>query len=372
MTALERIEGIRREASEAIAAAGDTATLEQVRVRYLGRKAELPNLLRGVAELAPAERAATGKAANEARQGLERAIEERAGELAASELQQRLQADRVDVTLPADPAAHLGHLHLLTQTWREIEDVFIGLGFDVAEGPEVETVYLNFDALNAEPTHPSRLETDTFYLEPEPSQSDPTTDPRDRPFDLLDPATLLLRTQTSPVQVRAMRASPPPLYVIAPGRVFRPDSDATHVPQFHQVEGLAVDEGVTLADLQGTLLAFARAVFGAEREVRMRPHFFPFTEPSVEVDVSCFACVRGILPDGGRCPLCKGTAWIEILGAGMVDPNVLTEVGDPAYDPEVVSGFAFGMGIDRIAMLKHGVSDLRLLFDNDVRFLEQF
>ena len=359
MSALDRIEQIRGEAGEAIAAAGDSATLEDVRVRYLGRKAELPNILRGVAELDPSERAATGKAANQARQGLEAAIEQRAGELAAAELTQRLAADRIDVTLPADPAAHLGRLHLLTQTWREIEDVFVGLGFNVADGPEVETVYLNFDALNAEPTHPSRLETDTFYL-----ASDP--------FDLLDPRTLLLRTQTSPVQVRAMRASPPPLYVIAPGRVYRPDSDATHVPQFHQVEGLAVDEGVTLADLQGTLLEFARAVFGAEREVRMRPHFFPFTEPSVEVDVSCFNCVRGILPDGGRCPLCKGTAWIEILGAGMIDPNVLVEVGDPAYDPERVSGFAFGMGIDRIAMLKHGVSDLRLMFDNDIRFLEQF
>jgi phenylalanyl-tRNA synthetase alpha chain len=361
MTALDRIEQIRREAAAAIAAAGDTAALEEVRVRYLGRKAELPNLLRRVAELEPSERAATGKAANQARHGLERAIEQRGDALAASELQARLQADRVDVTLPADPAAHRGHLHLLTQTWREIEDVFIGLGFDVAEGPEVETVYLNFDALNAEPTHPSRLETDTFYLDAAP-----------RPFELLDPDTLLLRTQTSPVQVRAMRASPPPLYVIAPGRVFRPDSDATHVPQFHQVEGLAVDEGVTLADLQGTLLAFARAVFGPEREVRMRPHFFPFTEPSVEVDVSCFRCVRGILPDGGRCPLCKGTGWIEILGAGMIDPNVLIEVGDPNYDPERVSGFAFGMGIDRIAMLRHGVPDLRLMFENDVRFLEQF
>jgi len=362
MSALDRIEQIRGEAGEAIAASPDTAALEDVRVRYLGRKAELPNILRGVAELDPSERAATGKAANQARQSLEAAIEQRAGELAAAELTTRLAEDRVDVTLPADPAAHLGRLHLLTQTWREIEDVFIGLGFDVAEGPEVETVYLNFDALNAEPTHPSRLETDTFYLETTPGHR----------FDLLDPATLLLRTQTSPVQVRAMRAAPPPLYVIAPGRVYRPDSDATHVPQFHQVEGLAVDEGVTLADLQGTLLEFARAVFGAEREVRMRPHFFPFTEPSVEVDVSCFNCVRGILPDGGRCPLCKGTAWIEILGAGMVDPNVLVEVGDPAYDPERVSGFAFGMGIDRIAMLKHGVSDLRLMFDNDLRFLEQF
>ncbi|HEY3771447.1 MAG TPA: phenylalanine--tRNA ligase subunit alpha [Solirubrobacteraceae bacterium] len=362
MSALDRIEQIRGEAGEAIASATDSATLEDVRVHYLGRKAELPNILRGVAELDPSERAATGKAANQARQGLEAAIEARATELASAELTTQLAADRVDVTLPADPAAHLGRLHLLTQTWREIEDVFVGLGFDVAEGPEVETVYLNFDALNAEPTHPSRLETDTFYLE---------TAQHHR-FDLLDPATLLLRTQTSPVQVRAMRASSPPLYVIAPGRVYRPDSDATHVPQFHQVEGLAVDEGVTLADLQGTLLQFARAVFGAEREVRMRPHFFPFTEPSVEVDVSCFNCVRGILPDGGRCPLCKGTAWIEILGAGMIDPNVLTEVGDPAYDPERVSGFAFGMGIDRIAMLKHGVSDLRLMFDNDIRFLEQF
>jgi phenylalanyl-tRNA synthetase alpha chain len=362
MTALDRIEQIRGAPVEPIPAAGDSATLEDVRVRYLGRKAELPNILRGVAELAPSERAATGKAANQARHGLEAAIEARATELAEAELTQRLAADRVDVTLPADPAPHLGRLHLLTQTWREIEDVFVGLGFDVAEGPEVETVYLNFDALNAEPTHPSRLETDTFYLEPIPGHT----------FDLLDPGTLLLRTQTSPVQVRAMRAAPPPLYVIAPGRVYRPDSDATHVPQFHQVEGLAVDEGVTLADLQGTLLQFARAIFGAEREVRMRPHFFPFTEPSVEVDVSCFACVRGILPDGSRCPLCKGTAWIEILGAGMIDPNVLTEVGDPAYDPERVSGFAFGMGIDRIAMLKHGVTDLRLMFDNDIRFLEQF
>ena len=353
-----RIEAIEREATDAIAAAATSDALEQVRVRYLGRKAELPNLLRGVAQLAPEERAATGQAANRARHALEAAIEQRGAALAAGELDARLIADRVDVTLPADPPPDLGRLHLLTQTWREIEDVFIGLGFDVAEGPEIETVYLNFDALNAEPTHPSRLETDTFYL--------------DDGRDLLDPQARLLRTQTSSVQIRAMRSSPPPLYVIGPGRVYRPDSDATHVPQFHQVEGLAVDEGVTLADLQGTLLRFARAVFGAEREVRMRPHFFPFTEPSVEVDVSCFRCVRGILPGGGRCPLCKGTAWIEILGAGMVDPNVLLEVGDPAYDPERVSGFAFGMGIDRIAMLKYGVPDLRLMFENDVRFLEQF
>jgi phenylalanyl-tRNA synthetase alpha chain len=356
---IEAIEAIEAEAGAAISGAGDTATLEDVRVRYLGRKAELPNLLRSVAELPVEERAATGQAANRARQGLQEAIARRAESLAAAELDARLSADRIDVTLPADPPAHLGRLHLLTRTWREIEDVFIGLGFDVAEGPEVETVHYNFDALNAAPTHPSRLETDTFYLDDA------------RPFDLLDPEARLLRTQTSPMQIRAMQSGPPPLYIIVPGRVYRPDSDATHTPQFHQVEGLAVDEGVTLADLQGTLLTFARAIFGAEREVRMRPHFFPFTEPSVEVDVSCFACVRGITADGRRCPLCKGTAWIEILGAGMIDPNVLSGIGDDAYDPEQVQGFAFGMGIDRIAMLKHGVPDLRLLYDNDVRFLEQ-
>jgi phenylalanyl-tRNA synthetase alpha chain len=358
VSVVDRIQEISREAGAAVAAAPDSGTLEEVRVRYLGRRAELPNLLRSVAELPPEQRAATGKAANQARQALEAAIALRAQTLVAAELDTRLSTDRLDISLPADPPPHLGHLHLLTQTWREIEDVFIGLGFDVAEGPEVETVNLNFDALNAEPTHPSRLETDTFYL--------------DDGRDILDPEAQLLRTQTSSVQIRAMRSSPPPLYIIGPGRVYRPDSDATHVPQFHQVEGLAVDEGVTLADLQGTLLTFARAIFGAERDVRMRPHFFPFTEPSVEIDVSCFNCTSGITADGSRCPLCKGTAWIEILGAGMVDPNVLSGIGDPAYDPERVQGFAFGMGIDRIAMLKHGVSDMRLMFDNDVRFLEQF
>ncbi len=354
----EPIAQIVAEATTAIDAASDTAALEEARIRYLGRKAELPNLLRNVAGLPPEERAAVGKAANQARQTLETKIDQRQAELAARELEQRLVADRVDVTLPGDPLPAIGHLHLITQTRREIEDVFIGLGFNVAEGPEVETVYYNFDALNHALTHPSRLMTDTFYIRPAD--------------DIFDPETALLRVHTSPVQIRAMESQPPPIYIVMPGRVYRPDSDATHTPQFHQIEGLAVDTDVTLADLQGTLLTFARAIFGEEREVRMRPHFFPFTEPSVEVDVSCFNCTDGFTADGRRCPLCKGTAWIEILGAGMVDPNVFAHVREHGYDPEEVQGFAFGMGVERIAMLKHGVPDLRLLYDNDVRFLEQF
>jgi phenylalanyl-tRNA synthetase alpha chain len=354
----ERIEQIRTEAQAAIDAAGTSEALEDVRIRFLGRKAELPNMLRGVAELPPEQRGAVGKAANEARKSLEAAIERRSQQMAGDELQKRLEQDRIDVTLPADPMPQIGRLHLITQTRREIEDVFLGLGFNVAEGPEVERVYYNFDALNTPVTHPSRLLTDTFYVKPVK--------------DLFDPNTVLLRVHTSPVQIRAMESQPPPIYIVMPGRVYRPDSDATHTPQFHQIEGLAIDEDITLGDLQGTLLTFARAIFGEERQVRMRPHFFPFTEPSVEVDVSCFNCTDGVTSDGQRCPLCKGTAWIEILGAGMVDPNVLEHVREHGYDPEKVQGFAFGMGIERIAMLKHGVPDLRMLYDNDIRLLEQF
>jgi phenylalanyl-tRNA synthetase alpha chain len=354
----ERIEQILRDAQQDITGAQTTQELEDVRIKYLGRKAELPNLLRGVASLPPEERAATGNAANQARQQLERAIEVKTKELQAKELDRKLIEDRVDITLPPDPVPNLGHLHLITQTRREIEDVFVGLGFNVAEGPEVETVYYNFDALNHAPTHPSRLTTDTFYVKPL--------------HDIFDPRQLLLRVHTSPMQIRAMEQQAPPLYIIVPGRVFRPDSDATHTPQFHQIEGLAVDTDITLADLKGTLLAFARAIFGEEREVRLRPHFFPFTEPSVEVDVSCFNCTDGVTAAGERCPLCKGTSWIEILGSGMVDPNVFEHVRQYGYDPEKIQGFAFGMGVERIAMLKHGVSDLRVLYDNDIRFLEQF
>jgi len=347
---LERIGAIRERTARAIAAATATGQLEEVRIRELGRKAELPTLLRGVADLEPDLRAAAGRAANEARQILEAALAERAAALQTAELDRRLAADRVDVTLPGDPAPAVGRLHLVTRTRREIEDVFISLGYRVAEGPDVESVHYNFDALNHLPTHPARLLSDTFYVSEQ----------------------VLLRTHTSPVQIRAMEVEPPPIFIVVPGRVFRRDADATHTPQFHQVEGLAVDEGITLADLQGTLLAFARAIFGAERRVRLRPHFFPFTEPSVEVDVSCFACRDGWRSDGSRCPLCKGESWIEILGAGMVDPDVLRAVGRPEYDPARVQGFAFGVGIERVAILRHAVPDLRLLYDNDVRLLEQF
>jgi phenylalanyl-tRNA synthetase alpha chain len=350
MSISQKIIELQGAAQAAIAKASTTAALEDVRVEFLGRKAELPNLLRGVAELPPQERGAVGKAANEARKSLEAEIDQKAGELAAGELDARLDRDRVDVTLPADPLPAIGRLHLITQTRREIEDVFIGLGYAIADGPEVESVYYNFDALNHDPTHPARAWTDTFYVSDD----------------------VLLRTHTSPMQIRSMELQKPPIYTIVPGRVYRRDSDVTHTPQFHQIEGLAVDEGITLTDLKGTLLTFARAIFGPEREIRLRPHFFPFTEPSVEVDVSCFNCSGGVLANGDRCGLCKGTAWIEILGSGMIDPNVLLHVKDNGYDPETVQGFAFGMGIERIAMLKHGVTDLRLFYDNDIRFLEQF
>jgi phenylalanyl-tRNA synthetase alpha chain len=349
---IERIDELRSEAEGAIATSESTSALEELRVRYLGRKAELPNLLRGVAQLPAEQRGTVGRAANQARQALEQLIEQRTAELEASELDARLAQDRIDLTLPGEPPQPMGRLHLLTATWRELEDVFVGLGFTVVEGPEVDTVHYNFDALNHSLTHPARDRSDTFYVADD----------------------VVLRTHTSPMQVRAMEAHPPPLYVVVPGRCYRRDAlDATHSPMFHQVEGLAVDEDITLADLKGTLLAFARAIFGPERDVRLRPHFFPFTEPSVEVDVSCFQCNgSGYLSDGARCNICKGEGWIEILGAGEVDPNVYSYVDDDRYDPEKVQGFAWGLGIERIAALKHGVPALRLFYDNDVRFLEQF
>jgi phenylalanyl-tRNA synthetase alpha chain len=365
----ERIEQLRGEAAEAIAAAGTTAEVEQLRVRYLGRKAELTGILRGIADLPAEERGPVGQAGNQARVELERLLSSRREQLDAAELEASLGEDRIDVTLPGAPAVPVGSRNLLLRTLREIEDVFVGLGYRVMEGPEVELDYYNFTALNHPPGHPARMSQDTFYV-------DPATLWPELEIDGLPPGPedVVLRTHTSPMQVRAMEAQEPPIFIVVPGRCYRSDPfDATHSPIFHQVEGLAVGEGITLADLKGTLDEFARAIFGPERETQFRPDFFPFTEPSVQVAVSCHACGgSGELEDGSRDPICKGTGWIEILGAGMVDPNVFGFVADNGYDPERVQGFAFGMGIERIAMLKHGVPDLRKFFENDVRVLEQF
>jgi phenylalanyl-tRNA synthetase alpha chain len=314
--------------------------LDSERVRYLGRKSELVLLLRSISELPGDERREVGRSGNLVRTALEQALEARQRELENDKLLEGLGEDRLDVTLPGWRSP-LGHLHLVVQTQREIEDIFVGMGYEVVDGPEVETEYYNFEALNTPADHPARSLQDTFFVE----------------------GGQVLRTQTSPVQVRTMEKQRPPVYVIAPGKTYRRDSDATHTPMFHQVEGLVVDEGITLADLKGTLIAFAQGMFGEDRRVRLRPHFFPFTEPSIEVDVSCMLC------DGAGCRLCKMSGWLEILGAGMVDPNVF---GFVDYDPEKYTGFAFGMGIERIAMLKHGVNDLRLFFENDLRFLRQF
>ncbi|MGH2905272.1 MAG: phenylalanine--tRNA ligase subunit alpha [Solirubrobacterales bacterium] len=348
---IEKISAIETEAASAINSVSTLAELEDVRVRFLGRKAELNDILKSIAALPPDEKGPVGKAGNQTRGKLEGLLGERQEALETAALTKLLEEDRIDISLPGSPVAGGGSLHPITRTRREIEDVFIGMGFNVAEGPEVERVHYNFDALNHSPNHPAREWTDTFYLKDD----------------------VLLRTHTSPVQIRVMEKQPPPVFVIVPGKVYRRDSDATHTPMFHQIEGLAVDEGITLSDLRGTLLEFARAIFGEQRDVRLRPHFFPFTEPSVEIDVSCFKCGgNGHLKDGSRCNLCKGTGWIEILGAGMVDPNVFNYVRESGYDPETVQGFAFGMGVERIAFLKHGVPDLRLFYENDLRFLDQF
>jgi phenylalanyl-tRNA synthetase alpha chain len=347
---LERLERIAEEAERAVLEASTATALEDLRVRYLGRKAELTTILRSIPELDQAERAAVGKRGNEARRALEQLIEERTAALGSRELEHTLRAEAVDVTLPGDPVT-AGHLHLITSTRRELEDIFVGLGFRVVEGPEVELDYYNFTALNHPPDHPARSPQDTFYFAEQ----------------------VLLRTHTSPMQVRAMELQAPPIYVVVPGRVYRPETeDATHISMFHQLEGLAIDEDLTLADLQGTLLAFARQIFGEETDVRLRPGYFPFTEPSVEVDVSCFRCGGTGFVGSQRCPTCRGEGWIEMLGSGMVDPNVLDYVVGSGYDKERVQGFAWGMGIERIAMLVHQVPDIRMLYENDLRLLEQF
>jgi phenylalanyl-tRNA synthetase alpha chain len=338
------VDALVSEATARIAGAADSATLEEIRIEALGRKAPLVQALRELASLPPDERRARGDELNRARRTLEGLVEERARELRGRELEERLRTDRVDITLPGTAHAR-GYSHLIEQTRRDILDVFVGFGYVVVDGPEIDLVHYNFDALNHTPTHPSRQVTDTFYVADD----------------------VVLRTHTSPVQIRTMEAGPPPVYMATAGRCYRRDTpDATHTAMFTQIEGLVVDRGITLAHLKGTLLGFARAIFGAGREVRLRPHFFPFTEPSVEVDVSCFNCAR----DGSPCRVCRGEGWVEILGAGMVDPNLYGYVD--GYDPEEVSGFAFGLGVERVAGLRHDIPDIRLLWENDLRFTEQF
>jgi len=322
---------LENEARTAIAAAPNDDALQELRVRYLGRKSELKLALREVRDRE------TGIALNAARAAIEGALAARESELEAAAQE---DSEPFDPTLPGQPISR-GSLHLITQLRRRIEDVFLGMGYEVYDGREVETVWHNFDALNQPEAHPSRDPRDTFYID----------------------AETLLRTHTSPSQIRAMQAQDPPIYLISLGRTYRRDPlDATHTPVFHQVEGLAVDRGITLADLRGTIELFTAAIFG-ERDVRMRTGFFPFTEPSVEFDITCYLC------DGGGCPVCKHSGWIEMGGAGVVDPNVFEAVG---YDPEEWQGFAFGLGIDRIAFLRHGLPDLRLFWENDLRMVRQF
>jgi phenylalanyl-tRNA synthetase alpha chain len=328
-------QALENEAKSAISSARTVAELDEARVRYLGRKSELKQALREVRE------AETGRVLNTLRERLEEAISEREAALLEADLEQRLSEERVDVTLPGETIPR-GHLHLITQIRREIEDVFLGLGYSIVDGDEVEDTWHLFDALNMPPGHVTRSPLHTLFLD----------------------GDVVLRTETSASQIRVMEAQDPPVYIVSLGRVYRRDTaDATHMPIFHQCEGLAVDENITLADLKGTLLHLARALFGEDRKVRFVTDFFPFTEPSLGAAVSCFLC------DGSGCAVCKHTGWIEMGGSGVVDPNVLENVG---YDPEQVSGFAFGLGLERIAMLRHGVPDIRMFWDNDLRFLRQF
>lgn len=335
----EQLEQIRQRAVEEIESA--QSSLEEIRIKYLGKKGQLTAILRGMGSLSAEERPKIGAVANTVRERIEDALAKRGAELKEQNLAKSLAEEKLDVTYDG-ACSHCGHIHPITRAEKRMSEIFIDMGFTVAEGPEVETVENNFDALNAPADHPSRDLQDTFYI----------TD------------STLLRTQTSPVQIRAMRGMTPPIRIISPGRVYRSDvADASHSPVFHQLEGLVIDKGITMGDLKGILSLFAKTMFGPETKTRFRPHNFPFTEPSAEVDVSCFVC-------GGKgCRLCKGEGWIEILGSGMVHPNVLKAGG---IDPEIYTGFAFGMGIERVAMIMSGIDDLRLMYENDARFLRQF
>jgi len=337
----DRLNSIRIQAEKELALADSIQALENIRVKYLGKKGELTSVLRGMGALSPEERPVIGQLANEIRAFLEEKIESSKKELEKKEKQKRIENERIDISVPGRRKG-LGGKHPLSIVIDEIKEVFLGMGYEIAEGPEIEKTYYNFEALNIPEGHPSRDLQDTFYI---------TDD-------------IVLRTQTSPVQVRVMESKKPPIKIICPGRVYRSDAvDATHSPVFHQVEGLVVDKGITMGDLIGTLQVFARHLFGEGTKIRLRPHHFPFTEPSAEVDVTCWSC------KGKGCRVCKNEGWIEILGSGMVHPRVLEMCG---IDPEVYSGFAFGLGVERTALGRFNIDDLRLLYENDLRFLKQF
>lgn len=339
---LQELERIHREALASLAALDDEDQVEALRVRLLGRKGELTTLVRGLRDVAPADRPAVGAEINRIKDDVEQRLDAQLARLRAAARERRVAGERVDVTAPGR-RRRIGHLHPLMQTLDEIVDVFVALGFSVAEGPDVEDEHYNFTSLNIPRDHPARDMQDTFFVADE----------------------FVLRTHTSPVQIRVMERQRPPLRVIVPGAVYRHDSDTTHSPMFHQIEGFMVDRRISFADLKGVLALAMRRIFGGDTRVRFRASFFPFTEPSAEVDIGCVICAGG----ESSCRVCKGTGWLEILGSGLIDPNVFAAVG---YDPEEVSGFAFGMGIERIAMLKHRMGDIRLFFGNDTRFLQQF
>jgi len=337
----QQLENIKIQAHEEIEQAASSQILESIRVKYLGKKGELTLVLRGMGSLTAEERPLIGQLANDVRVFIEEKLDEKEVIILKKEREERIKYETVDITMPGKKT-EIGHRHPITLVMDEIKEVFLGMGYEIAEGPDIEDTYYNFDALNIPETHPARDLQDTFYITEK----------------------IILRTQTSPVQIRTMKEKKPPIKIICPGRVFRSDAvDPTHSPIFHQIEGLVVDKGVTMGNLKGTLELFAKALFGESTRIRLRPHHFPYTEPSAEVDISCFAC------GGEGCRVCKGEGWIEILGAGMVHPKVLETCG---IDPEIYSGFAFGIGAERVAMGRFKIDDLRLLFENDVRFLKQF
>ena len=345
----QQLETIRQEALAALAAAADQQELENLRVKYLGKKGELTAVLKLMGKLSAEERPVMGQIANAVRAEIEETLEKAKTALAAKAMEEKLKAEAVDVTIPGEEVA-LGHQHPMNMVLQEIKDMFVGMGYQVVDGPEVELASYNFTRLNIEEGHPSRDRSDTFYFN--------------------DDDSVLLRTQTSPMQIRYMENHKPPLCMLAPGRVFRKDeADATHSPMFHQIEGLVVDENITMGDLKGALTTVMRKIYGEDSEMRFRPHHFPFTEPSCEMDMQCHKCHGTGEVDGQVCSTCHGEGWIELLGAGMVHPDVLANCG---IDPEKYSGFAFGMGLERMAMGRMKINDLRLIFDNDVRFLSQF